>query len=61
MKAFLWVTDDVLNQIRILNPNDKANIIKAQRIIERIYDRDFYKVIGEKRIKWEQDSKVPEV
>lgn len=56
MEAYLWVTDDVLNQIRALNPDDNENIKQAQRLIDRIYRRDFYKLIGEKRVKWKRGS-----
>lgn len=50
MKAYLWVTDDVLNQIRFLNSDDDE-LKEAQQIINRIYQRDLYKLVGEKRIK----------
>lgn len=56
MEAYLWVTDDVLNQIRALNPDNNENIKQAQRLIDRIYRRDFYKLIGEKRVKWKRGS-----
>lgn len=61
MKAYLWVTDDVLNQIRTLNPDGNEKIKEAQKIVDRIYRRDFYKVIGEKRVKWKDESKSPPV
>lgn len=51
MEAYLWVTDDVLNQIRFLDCEGNDNIRKAQQIIDRIYRRDLYKLVGEKRIK----------
>lgn len=57
MRAYLWVTDDILNQIRTLNPDGNDKIKKAQEIVDRIYRRDFYKVIGEKRVKWRDESK----
>lgn len=57
MEAYLWVTDDVLNQIRTLNADGNKKIKKAQEIVDRIYHRDFYKVIGEKRVKWKDESK----
>lgn len=57
MEAYLWVTDDVLNQIRTLNADGNKQIEKAQEIVDRIYHRDFYKVIGEKRVKWRDESK----
>lgn len=50
MKAYLWVTDDVLNQIRFLNSDDDE-LKEAQQIINRIFQRDLYKLVGEKRIK----------
>lgn len=57
MTAYLWVTDDILTQIRTLNPVGNEKIDKAQKIVDRIYRRDFYKVIGEKRVKWKDESK----
>lgn len=57
MRAYLWVTDDILNQIRTLNPDGNDKIKKAQEIVDRIYRRDFYKVIGEKRVKWRDEFK----
>lgn len=57
MRAYLWVTDDILNQIRTLNPDGNEKIKKARKIIDRIYCRDFYKVIGEKRVKWKDEPK----
>lgn len=50
MKAYLWVTDDVLNQIRFLNSDDDE-LKEAQKIINRIFQRDLYKLVGEKRMK----------
>lgn len=61
IETYLWVTDDVLNQIRTLNPEDNDEIKKAQQIVNRIYCRDFYKRIGEKRVKWKDDSKPTQV
>lgn len=61
MEAYLWVTDDVLNQIRTLNPNENDKIKKSQQIVESINGRDFYKVIGEKRLKWKDESKPTQV
>lgn len=51
MRAYLWVTDDVLNQIRFLNSDKNEELKKAQQIINRIFQRDLYKLVGEKRIK----------
>lgn len=59
MNAYQWVTDDVLQQISRLehDPNDKTDgRSDAQDIIDRIYCRDLYKLIGEKRVKWEKES-----
>lgn len=52
------MTDDVLQQIRrieldtIKNANEHGDVEAAQDIIDRIYCRDLYKLIGEKRVKW---------
>lgn len=52
------MTDDVLQQIRrieldtIKNANERGDVEAAQDIIDRIYCRDLYKLIGEKRVKW---------
>lgn len=51
MRAYLWVTDDVLNQIRFLNSDDNVELEEAQQIINRIFQRDLYKLVGEKRMK----------
>lgn len=51
MGAYLWVTDEVLNQIRFLNSDENDELKKAQHIINRIFQRDLYKLVGEKRIK----------
>lgn len=59
MDAYQWVTDDVLQQIRRieLDPSDSTGDVKAsQDIIDRIYRRDLYKLIGEKRVKWVKES-----
>lgn len=59
MDAYQWVTDDVLQQIRRieLDPSDSTGDVKAsQDIIDRIYRRDLYKLIGEKRMKWVKES-----
>lgn len=67
MDAYLWVTDDVLQQIRridvatITNPENKSKLQDAQDIIDRIYRRDLYKSIGEKRVVWSKDSKLAPV
>nr|XP_034335733.1 deoxynucleoside triphosphate triphosphohydrolase SAMHD1 isoform X1 [Crassostrea gigas] len=51
MRAYLWVTDDVLNQIRFLNSDNNVELEEAQQIINRIFQRDLYKLVGEKRMK----------
>lgn len=62
MDAYLWVTDDVLQQIRridvtpITNPDNRRELQDAQNIIDRIYRRDLYKLIGEKRVIWNNES-----
>lgn len=67
MDAYLWVTDDVLQQIRridvttITNPENKSKLKDAQDIIDRIYRRDLYKSIGEKRVVWSEASKLAPV
>lgn len=67
MDAYLWVTDDVLQQIRridvtpITNPDNRREIQDAQNIIDRIYRRDLYKLIGEKRVKWSNGTKSAQV
>lgn len=67
MDAYLWVTDDVLQQIRridlttITNPENHRKLQDAQDIIDRIYRRDLYKSIGEKRVVWSEDSKLAPV
>lgn len=53
MKAYLWVTDNVLHQIKALDGSRSEDIRKAKKIIERIESRDLYKMIGEKRVIWE--------
>lgn len=67
MDAYLWVTDDVLQQIRridvttITNLENQNKLKVAQNIIDRIYRRDLYKSIGEKRVVWSKDSKLAPV
>lgn len=67
MDAYLWVTDDVLQQIRridlttITNSENHSKLQNAQDIIDRIYRRDLYKSIGEKRVVWSEDSKLAPV
>lgn len=62
MDAYLWVTDDVLQQIRridvtpITNPDNRRELQDAQNIIDRIYRRDLYKLIGEKRVIWSNET-----
>lgn len=67
MDAYLWVTDDVLQQIRridetTINDDDKRRDLRdAQNIIDRIYRRDLYTLIGEKRVIWSEDSMSAQV
>lgn len=67
MDAYLWVTDDVLQQIRridlttITNPENHSKLEDAQNIIDRIYRRDLYKLIAEKRVVSSEDSKLAPV
>lgn len=53
MDAYQWVTDDVLQQIRRI---DSTGVKASRDIINRIYRRDLYKLIGEKRVKWVKES-----
>lgn len=65
MDAYLWVTDDILQQIRRFdpknNPYESCDLEAAHVIIDRIYCRDLYILIGEKRVKWDKDSKMTPV
>lgn len=67
MDAYLCVTDDVLQQIRridetTINDDDKRRDLRdAQNIIDRIYRRDLYTLIGEKRVIWSEDSMSAQV
>lgn len=67
MDAYLWVTDDVLQQIRridvtpITNPDNRRELQDAQNIIDRIYRRDLYKLIGEKRVIWSNETESAQV
>lgn len=60
MDAYQWVTDDVLQQIRRIEldliEENYGNVKDSQHIIDRIYRRDLYKLIGEKRVKWVKES-----
>lgn len=61
MDAYLWVTDDVLHQIRRLKPegpNRDSDLEDAQKIIKRIYCRELYTLIGEKSVKWSTGSEL---
>ena len=51
MDAYLWVTDEVLHQIRTLPSNDD-DIKYAQGILKRIQKRDLYRLVGENKITW---------
>lgn len=69
MDAYLWVTDNVLNQIKALDSKtfpriQKAQEIKraqeikkAQEIVDRIERRVLYKMICEKRVIWGERSR----
>lgn len=67
MDAYLCVTDEVLQQIRCLKPattkksKEDKDLEDAQKIINRIYCRDLYKLIGEKRVKWSDLSELKPV
>lgn len=67
MDAYLWVTDDVLQQIRridettINDDDNRRDLRDAQNIIDRIYRRDLYTLIGEKRVIWSEDSMSAQV
>lgn len=55
MNAYLWVTDEVLHQIRRL-PSKKGkgekDIDEAKGILNRIHRRDFYRLVGENKMSW---------
>lgn len=69
MDAYLWVTDNVLNQIKALDSRTfpgiqkvqetkrAHEIKKAQEIVDRIERRVLYKMIGEKKVIWEERSR----
>lgn len=64
MDAYLWVTDDVLHQIRRLKPegpNGDSDLEDAKQIIERLYFRKLYTLIGEKSVKWSTGSELKPV
>ncbi|XP_061184135.1 deoxynucleoside triphosphate triphosphohydrolase SAMHD1-like [Saccostrea echinata] len=52
MEAYSLVTDDIIHQIRLENNNgdDKKDINKAKKIIDRIFRRDLYKCVAERKI-----------
>ena len=52
MNAYLWVTDDVLHQIRMLPSNGEKDIDDAKGILKRIQRRDLYRLVGENKITW---------
>ncbi|XP_078312818.1 deoxynucleoside triphosphate triphosphohydrolase SAMHD1-like [Crassostrea virginica] len=52
MNAYLWVTDEVLHQIRTLPSNGEKDIVDAKRILDRIHRRDLYRLVGENKISW---------
>ena len=58
MDAYLWVTDEVLHQIRTIElqtveqKNLKKDIEDAIDILDRIHRRDLYRLVGENKITW---------
>ena len=52
MDAYMWVTDDVLHQVRMLPSNVDEDIAEAKRILDRIHRRDLYRLVGENKITW---------
>ena len=52
MDAYMWVTDDVLHQVRMLPSNVDDDIDDAKRILDRIHRRDLYRLVGENKITW---------
>ncbi|XP_078310158.1 deoxynucleoside triphosphate triphosphohydrolase SAMHD1-like isoform X3 [Crassostrea virginica] len=52
MDAYMWVTDDVLHQVRMLPSNVDEDIADAKRILDRIHRRDLYRLVGENKITW---------
>ena len=58
MKAYLWVTDEVLHQIRTIElpanseEGTKTDINDAKEILNRIHRRDLYRLVGENKITW---------
>ena len=53
MDAYLWVTDEIVNQVRMLPSNGDEDIDKAKLILDRIHRRDLYRLVGENKIEWE--------
>ena len=60
MDAYMWVTDDVLHQVRMLPSNVDEDIAVAKRILDRIHRRDLYRLVGENKITW-RDQREREV
>ena len=63
MNAYLRVTDEVLHQIRIIelpsrdiDPEKVDNIKDAIEILDRINRRDLYRLVGENKITWRDQS-----
>nr|XP_022343873.1 deoxynucleoside triphosphate triphosphohydrolase SAMHD1-like isoform X6 [Crassostrea virginica] len=56
MNAYLFVTDEVLHQIRMLpsksTEENKKDIEDAIEILDRINRRDLYRLVGESKITW---------
>ncbi|XP_061194808.1 deoxynucleoside triphosphate triphosphohydrolase SAMHD1-like [Saccostrea echinata] len=55
MDAYIWVTDDVFHRIRTLS-EDNENVKQAKTILDRILSRDFYKIIGEKKVQFKGEK-----
>lgn len=51
--AYLWVTDNVIHQIKA-HDGDSDDIREAKQIIKNIESRTLYKMIGEKRVEMEK-------
>lgn len=55
MDAYLWVTDNVLHQIKALDKNQSDEIRDAIDLVKNIEDRKLYKMIGEKKVIWKKN------
>ena len=60
MNSYLFVTDEVLHQIRMLpskgTEESKKDIEDAIEILDRINRRDLYRLVGESKITWKDQS-----